>query len=122
MTASDVLAKAYLESREEVLPVWAKIDETVMANHERVLDSFISERVALHHMSGTTGYGYGDAAGTLWTGSRVFGAQDRLVAPLGLHTCSENGSIALLRLRRCRYRHPMTHCLVMERAASRVSA
>jgi cystathionine beta-lyase family protein involved in aluminum resistance len=83
MTASDVLAKAYLESREEVLPVWAKIDETVMANHERVLDSFISERVALHHMSGTTGYGYGDAGRDTLDRlyARVFGAQDGLVRP-----------------------------------------
>ncbi|MGI6663070.1 MAG: methionine gamma-lyase family protein [Bacillota bacterium] len=48
-----------------------------MANQERVLDSFAAERVALHHMSGSTGYGYGDAGRDTLDRlyARVFGAE-----------------------------------------------
>ncbi|NLA60017.1 MAG: hypothetical protein GX863_02820 [Firmicutes bacterium] len=81
MTASHLLEKAYIESQEEVAPVWERIDALVMANQERVLDSFIAERVALHHMSGSTGYGYGDAGRDTLDRlyARVFGAERGLV-------------------------------------------
>lgn len=55
------LDRSFAEAAEEVRQVWDKIDSVVMANQERVLDSFIEARVALPHLSGTTGYGYGDS-------------------------------------------------------------
>ncbi len=81
MAAGNLLNRAFSESREEVLPVWAKIDATVMANQERVLDAFIAEKVALHHMAGTTGYGYGDAGRDTLDRlyARVCGAEQGLV-------------------------------------------
>jgi cystathionine beta-lyase family protein involved in aluminum resistance len=81
VTAGNLLDRAFSESREEVLPVWVKIDETVMANQERVLDAFVAEKVALHHMAGTTGYGYGDAGRDTLDRlyARVFGAERGLV-------------------------------------------
>jgi len=81
MTASELLQKAFAESKEEVAPCWDKIDAVVLTNQERVLDSFIAERVALHHMSGSTGYGYGDAGRDTLDRlyARVFGAERGLV-------------------------------------------
>lgn len=77
----DLLQTVYIASREEVEPVWDKVDAVVMANQERVLDSFAAERVALHHMSGSTGYGYGDAGRDTLDRlyARVFGAEEGLV-------------------------------------------
>ncbi|HHY76083.1 MAG TPA: hypothetical protein GX500_04790 [Firmicutes bacterium] len=81
MTAMDLIDRAFEESKEEMASVWKRIDATVMTNQERVLDSFIAERVSLHHMSPSTGYGYGDAGRDTLDRlyARVFGAESGLV-------------------------------------------
>lgn len=52
--------KAVQEYRKSLGPVWDKIDQAVFSNQSKVLDAFIAERIGLSHLSGSTGYGYGD--------------------------------------------------------------
>ena len=93
MTGLDLLQTVYIASREEVEPVWDKVDAVVMANQERVLDSPLKEWS--HHTSGS-GYGYGDAGRDTQTGSmRGFRARG-LVPHWSSGTCLKTAP-ALLR-------------------------
>lgn len=53
--------QAASRARHRVMGVWNAIDDTVLTNQERVLDSFIAERIGLTHLAPSTGYGYGDS-------------------------------------------------------------
>lgn len=77
----DKLSRCFRQACEEVRPAWDRIEETVLANQERVLDSFIESRVALPHMAGSTGYGYGDSGRDTLDRlyARVFGGEAGLV-------------------------------------------
>ena len=77
----DKLSRCFRQACEEVRPAWDRIEETVLANQERVLDSFIESRVALPHMVGSTGYGYGDSGRDTLDRlyARVFGGEAGLV-------------------------------------------
>lgn len=72
------LAKA---AREEVRPVWDRIGDLSLMLQARVLDAFRAERIALTHLSPSTGYGYGDAGRDALDRvyARVFGAERALV-------------------------------------------
>ena len=48
------------EYKQSLGTVWDKIDKAVFLNQSKVLDAFIGERIGLSHLSGSTGYGYGD--------------------------------------------------------------
>jgi len=69
------------KARKTVRPVWDAVDDLVLANQARVLDAFVNERVALHHLSPSTGYGYGDSGRDALDRvyARVFGAEAAMV-------------------------------------------
>jgi cystathionine beta-lyase family protein involved in aluminum resistance len=62
-------------------PVFERIDATVWANTERVLEAFRATRVRELHFQGTTGYGFHDAGREALEElyARVFGAEAALV-------------------------------------------
>ncbi|HHW26325.1 MAG TPA: hypothetical protein GXX23_03170 [Firmicutes bacterium] len=70
-----------LRYRSSLRPVWDRIDEIVAENQSKVLDAFIAERISLPHMSGSTGYGYGDMGreGLDRVFARAFGGEAALV-------------------------------------------
>jgi cystathionine beta-lyase family protein involved in aluminum resistance len=57
------------------------IDEILAANQQKVITAFINRRVSTQHLSGTTGYGYGDAGREVIDRvfSDVFGTRSALV-------------------------------------------
>ncbi|PKM79772.1 MAG: hypothetical protein CVU89_16665 [Firmicutes bacterium HGW-Firmicutes-14] len=48
------------EAEETVTPVYRKLEQVSLANHEKVLEAFHKSRVSEYHLHGSTGYGYGD--------------------------------------------------------------
>lgn len=71
------------EAEARCAPLFADLDRIEDENFSRVLSSFQHHRVATHHFSGTTGYGYNDIGrDTLeHVFAEVFGAEDALVRP-----------------------------------------
>ncbi len=67
--------------RQALRPVWDKIDKDVALNQTKVLDAFVSERIGLSHLSGSTGYGYGDMGREALDRvfARAFGGESALV-------------------------------------------
>lgn len=54
------LLTAAAAAEEKVQPFFAKIESACRITSEKVLNSFIENRVSEMHLKGTTGYGYGD--------------------------------------------------------------
>ncbi len=48
------------ECENNIKPIFNALEEIALFNQEKVLNAFKKNNVALRHMSGTTGYGYGD--------------------------------------------------------------
>ena len=48
------------ECENNIQPIFNQLEEIALFNQEKVLNAFKKNNVALRHMSGTTGYGYGD--------------------------------------------------------------
>lgn len=67
--------------REEIAPVFARIDGIADYNQQKVLSAFIKHRVSESHFVPTTGYGYGDRGREVLEEvfAEVFGAEDALV-------------------------------------------
>ncbi len=63
---------------------FAEIDKTSLVNQRKVLDAFISNRIALRHFAPTTGYGYDDVGRDTLCKlfANVFGTEDAIVSPL----------------------------------------
>lgn len=68
-------------AQDVVGPAWDRIDRLVMSNQKRVLDAFVAERVGLHHLAQSTGYGYGDTGRDTLDRvyARAMGAESALV-------------------------------------------
>ncbi len=64
--------------------VFQQFEHISLINQKKVLDAFISNRVALRHFSGTSGYGYDDAGrDTLGkVVAQVFNTEDAIVSPM----------------------------------------
>lgn len=45
---------------EKLNPVFSELDDIALHNQKKVLNAFKENRVALHHMAGSSGYGYDD--------------------------------------------------------------
>ncbi len=45
---------------EELTPLFKQIEDIALFNQEKVLNSFKKHQIALRHLNGTSGYGYGD--------------------------------------------------------------
>ena len=62
-------------------PVFARIDEVSHHNSQKVLRAFSDQRISESHLSGTTGYGYGDRGREALEAvyAQVFGCEDALV-------------------------------------------
>ncbi|MEG1560051.1 MAG: methionine gamma-lyase family protein [Clostridia bacterium] len=61
MTMQSKTAAKMIEAAErELSPVFFRIDEIEYENTERILNSFLENRVGTRHFSPTTGYGYDD--------------------------------------------------------------
>ena len=77
----DRLHKAAKTAEQKAQSVFEKIDATCCTTSEKVLRSFIENRVSDMHLKGTTGYGYGDDGrdklDEVFTAA--FGAEDALV-------------------------------------------
>lgn len=77
--AQDFIKKA----ETELMPVFARIEETEYQNVAKVLRALQQEKIALHHFTPTTGYGYDDIGRDAL--DRVFAyaldAEDALVRP-----------------------------------------
>lgn len=74
----------FIENCEEELKVKFKnIEEVSYFNQKKVLNAFRSNKVAVRHFNGTTGYGYDDEGrdclGKLY--AEVFGAESGIVSP-----------------------------------------
>lgn len=67
----------------ELAPVWARLDQLVHHNSEKVLKAFQEAHIGDHHFAGTTGYGHDDlgreALETVF--ASVFKAEAALVRP-----------------------------------------
>ena len=77
-------AQAFVKAAEEnLIPVFARIEATEYSNQAKVLHALQREKIALHHFTPTTGYGYDDIGRD--TLDRVFAyaldAEDALVRP-----------------------------------------
>ena len=78
-----------------------RIDDISYQNQKKVLDAFISERIAERHLKGSSGYGYGDIGkeALCRVYAKVFKTENALVSPLianGTHALTI-GLFALLR-------------------------
>jgi cystathionine beta-lyase family protein involved in aluminum resistance len=69
------------QAEQDAAPVFKRIDETALANHQRVLRAFHEVRVSEFHFRPSTGYGYDDPGrevlDRVW--ARAFGAEAALV-------------------------------------------
>ena len=77
-------AQALVKAAEEdLIPVFARIEATEYSNQAKVLHALQREKIALHHFTPTTGYGYDDIGRDAL--DRVFAyaldAEDALVRP-----------------------------------------
>lgn len=72
-----------LQAEEALSRAFARIDDIEEQNTRRVLDAFRQARLAARHMSGTTGYGYGDEGRETLelVFAALFSAQKALVRP-----------------------------------------
>ena len=77
---TDLINQAELKLRA----VFDELDKIEIINTKRVLDAFRDQRLASRHLSGTTGYGYGDEGRDALEKvyAQIFGAQAALVRPL----------------------------------------
>lgn len=75
------LHKLVAETEAALVPVYASLDRTVLANQKRVLDAFRRHRISDFHFRGSTGYGYGDDGRDNLDRvyATVFGAEEALV-------------------------------------------
>lgn len=69
------------ETEAALVPVYASLDRTILANQKRVLDAFRRNRISDFHFRGSTGYGYGDDGRDKLDRvyAAVFGAEEALV-------------------------------------------
>ncbi|MGO0123343.1 aminotransferase class I/II-fold pyridoxal phosphate-dependent enzyme [Desulfothermobacter acidiphilus] len=83
MSNNEHLTALVREVEAEVAALWRRIDLLALTNQERVLNSFRSVRLSSYHLSGSTGYGYGDAGREALEAAyaSVFGAEAALVRP-----------------------------------------
>ena len=70
-----------------------KLEDIELFNQEKVLKAFINNQIALRHMSGTTGYGYGDEGRDALNNvvADIFRAESAIVSPTivsGTHALS----------------------------------
>lgn len=70
-----------------------KLEDIALFNQEKVLKAFINNQIALRHMSGTTGYGYGDEGRDALNNvvADIFKAESAIVSPTivsGTHALS----------------------------------
>lgn len=49
------------EIEDIVLPVYRRLEAVSLSNHKKVLDAFHQARISEYHLTGSNGYGYGDA-------------------------------------------------------------
>ena len=79
--SNEELLQLSSEIEEELLPAYRKIDEVALYNTNKVLKSFIGNRVSDNCFSGSTGYGYDDYGRETIEKiySEVFGAEAALV-------------------------------------------
>lgn len=70
-------------SLKNLAPDFQKIDEIALKNQNKVLDAFRKNKIALRHMSGSSGYGYEDVGREALSNvfSDAFGAQAGIVTP-----------------------------------------
>lgn len=54
------MQKLIQKAEEKLIKVFNEIDDIALHNQKKVLDAFKESRIALHHMSGSSGYGYDD--------------------------------------------------------------
>lgn len=83
-----------LEAEKELKEtVFKRLDEIEFKNQKKVLDAFIENRVAEHHLKGTTGYGHNDIGREALEGvySSIFHTESSLVRP---HFASGTHAIA----------------------------
>lgn len=75
------IREAAKTAEQQLLSVFSHIDEVSRENQERVLCSFIENRVSDSHFVSSTGYGYGDTGREVTDRifASVFGTQDALV-------------------------------------------
>ncbi len=99
--------KEITKSIEILQTQFDRIEGVALHNQAKVLDAFANNRVALRHLSGTTGYGYDDIGrdtlGRLY--ADVFGAEAGIVSPaissgtqclaIALFGCSKSGDTIL---------------------------
>ena len=93
--------KTIIELENELKPKFEKINEIALINQEKVLDAFMKAEIALHHFSGSTGYGYEDTGkGKLsQVFASIFNAEKAVVSPLftsGTHALSSTLMALLL--------------------------
>ena len=73
--------------------IFKKLDEIEFKNQKKVLDAFIANRIAEHHLRGTTGYGHNDIGREALEAvySTIFNTESSLVRP---HFASGTHAIA----------------------------
>ena len=80
MSKDGIIRQAELKLRA----AFDELDEIEIINTKRVLDAFRAQRLASRHLSGTTGYGYGDEGRDALEKvyAQIFGTEAALVRPL----------------------------------------
>ena len=79
-----MLEKTFIkEIEKKCVPIFAKVNERVEQNQQKVLEAFQSEKIGDHHFSSTDGYGYDDIGRDSLEAvyAKVFGGEDALVRP-----------------------------------------
>ena len=76
---NDIIAKAF----KKLSKLFEKTDGIALDNQRKVLNAFISSRVALRHFNPTTGYGYDDPARDTLNKlfAEIFVTEDAIVSP-----------------------------------------
>lgn len=81
------------ECERAAAPMFRKVERIALVNQKKVLDAFRAHRVALHHFSGTSGYGYDDIGRDTLCRivAEIFDTEAAVVSPLlsgGTHSIS----------------------------------
>lgn len=61
MMSNSIVMQLAEEAEKLVTPVYKRMEQVSLANHQKVLEAFHRSRVSEYHLKGSTGYGYGDA-------------------------------------------------------------
>ena len=93
--------KTINEIEKSLQPQFDKISEIALINQKKVINAFMKAEVALHHFSGSTGYGYEDTGKGKLSEifASVFNAESAVVSPLftsGTHALSSTLMALLL--------------------------